>query len=139
MTGDTPDWAIFRPVSILLILSHLFIKSHNRRYPRLGSIQPSLDTPHSELSLHNNYNRRYPRQGNIQTSLNTPHSELSVFVKSHNMRYPRLGSIQPSLDTPHSELSLYNNYNMRYPRLENIQTSVDTLPAWGISHYNFIK
>jgi hypothetical protein len=45
----------------------------------LGSIQTSLDTPQSELSLLKSYIRRYPRLGSIQTNLDTPQSELSLF------------------------------------------------------------
>ena len=103
---------MFRPVSILPILTYLFITIIKGGTPDWGIFGPVSILPIlSYLSL----------------------------LKNHSTRYPRLGSIQTSLNTPHSELPLYNKYNMRYPGLGNIQTSLDTLPAWGISHYNFYK
>jgi hypothetical protein len=59
VTGDAPDWGgAFRPVSILPQSELSLLKNYNRRYPRLGSIQTSLDTPQSELSLLRSYNKR---------------------------------------------------------------------------------
>ena len=92
------------------------------------SIQTSLDTPQSELSLLKNYIRRYPRLGSIQTNLDTPQSELSELslLKNYIRRYPRLGSIQTNLDTPQSELSLLKNY-------------ITDTPDWGHSDQSFKK
>ncbi len=51
ITGDTPDWEAFRPVSIPPSLSYLISKiKYNRRYPRLERIETNLDIPQSELS-----------------------------------------------------------------------------------------
>ena len=53
-------------------------KNYTRRYHRLGNIQTSLDTPHSELSLYKNYNARYPRLEEYQDW-----SEYSLVWISH--------------------------------------------------------